>query len=44
MNVVTYRQQQAPEYPELPASRWLWAVFAAGMLALTFTVSPFSLG
>lgn len=42
MNVVTYRQQQAPDYPELPGNRWLWAVFAAVMLVLTFTVSPFS--
>jgi membrane-associated protease RseP (regulator of RpoE activity) len=40
MNVVTYRQQQAPEYPELPANRWGLAVFAAVMLALTFTTSP----
>jgi membrane-associated protease RseP (regulator of RpoE activity) len=40
MNVVTYRQQQAPEYPELPANRWALAVFAAVMLALTFTTSP----
>jgi len=44
MNVVTYRQQQAPEYPELPPNRWIWAVFAAVMLVLTFTVSPFQLG
>jgi membrane-associated protease RseP (regulator of RpoE activity) len=44
MNVVTYRQQQAPEYPELPANRWVWALFAGAMLVLTFTVSPFQLG
>ncbi len=44
MNVVTYRQQQAPDYPELPGNRWAWAVFAAVMLVLTFTVSPFQLG
>jgi len=44
MNVFTFRQQQAPDYPELPGNRWVWAVFAAVMLALTFTVSPFSLG
>lgn len=41
MNVMTYRQQQAPEYPELPLSRWALAVLAAIMLVLTFTVSPF---
>ncbi len=44
MHVMTYRQQQAPEYPDLPGNRWAWAVFAAVMLVLTFTVSPFSLG
>jgi len=41
MNLLTFRQKQAPEYPPLPASRWLLAVAAAIMLALTFTVSPF---
>jgi membrane-associated protease RseP (regulator of RpoE activity) len=41
MNILTYRQQQAPRYPSLPASRWPLAVLAAVMLALTFTVSPF---
>lgn len=43
MNVLTYRQQQAPEYPMLPASRWVLAVLAAVMLALTFIVSPFQM-
>ena len=43
MNVMTYRQQQAPEYPMLPASRWPLAVLAAIMLALTFTISPFQM-
>lgn len=41
MNVATYRVQQAPDYPELPANRWALAVLAAIMLLLTFTVSPF---
>lgn len=41
MNVMSYRQQQAPEYPMLPASRWPLAVLAVIMLALTFTISPF---
>jgi len=43
MNVMTYRQEQAPDYPMLPASRWPLAVLAAIMLALTFTVSPFQM-
>ena len=43
MNIFTYRQQQAPEFPRLPVSRWLLAIFAMIMLALTFTVSPFRL-
>jgi len=41
MNALTYRQEQAPEYPMLPASRWSLAVLAVIMLALTFTISPF---
>jgi len=41
MNVMTYRQEQAPDYPMLPASRWPWAVLAAIIMALTFTISPF---
>jgi membrane-associated protease RseP (regulator of RpoE activity) len=41
MNVLTYRHEQAPKYPMLPASRWPLAVLAAVMLALTFTISPF---
>ena len=40
MNVMTYRQQQAPDYPELPPNRWVLAVFAVMMLVLTFTTSP----
>jgi hypothetical protein len=43
MNVMSYRQQQAPEYPMLPPSRWPLAVLAAIMLALTFTISPFQM-
>lgn len=43
MNVVTHRQQQAPDYPELPANRWAWAALAAVMLVLTFTISPFQI-
>ena len=40
MNVLTYRQEQAPEYPMLPASRWPLAVLAIIMLGLTFAISP----
>lgn len=41
MNILTWRQHQAPEEPVVPASRWILGLFAAIMLALTFTVSPF---
>jgi membrane-associated protease RseP (regulator of RpoE activity) len=41
MNVLTFRQRQAPEFPPLPASRWPLAALALAMLLLTFTVSPF---
>jgi membrane-associated protease RseP (regulator of RpoE activity) len=43
MNVLTYRQQQAPDFPEIPPSRWILAVVAALMLIVTFTVTPFEL-
>jgi membrane-associated protease RseP (regulator of RpoE activity) len=43
MNVLTYRQEQAPEYPILPVSRWPLAVLAVILLALTFTISPFQI-
>lgn len=41
MNVVTYHQEQAPNYPMLPPSRWVLALLAGIMLALTFTITPF---
>lgn len=41
MNILTFRQRQAPPYPDLPPNRWPLAMLAAIMLALTFTVSPF---
>jgi membrane-associated protease RseP (regulator of RpoE activity) len=41
MNVLTYRQEQAPKYPMLPASRWGLALIALIMLALTLTIAPF---
>jgi membrane-associated protease RseP (regulator of RpoE activity) len=40
MNVLTYRQKQAPEFPKLPPSRWILAMLALAMLIVTFTVSP----
>lgn len=43
MNILTYRQRQAPDFPLLPASRWALAVVALVLLLLTFTVSPFQI-
>jgi membrane-associated protease RseP (regulator of RpoE activity) len=43
MNVLGYRLEQAPDHPPLPANRWILALFAALMLSLTFTESPFQL-
>ena len=43
MNVMTNRQQQAPTYPMLPPGRWVLALLALIMLALTFTISPFQM-
>jgi len=43
MNVLTYRQRQAPEFPLLPASRWALGLLAAIMLGLTFSISPFQM-
>lgn len=40
MNVITFRHRQAPDYPELPASRWAMGLLALILLMLTFTVSP----
>jgi hypothetical protein len=41
MNVLTFHQEQAPDYPMLPPSRWVWAIVAIIMLGLTFTIVPF---
>jgi len=43
MNILTWRQRQAPTYPPLPANRWPLAALAAIMLVLTTTVSPFQI-
>lgn len=41
INILTWRQEQAPRYPELPPSRWALALVAALLLIVTFTISPF---
>ena len=41
MNILTFRLEQAPRTPVLPANRWFWAMVGAVMLALTFTIVPF---
>jgi membrane-associated protease RseP (regulator of RpoE activity) len=41
MNVVTWRQRQAPEYPVLPSVRWPLAFMGLVLLLLTFTITPF---
>jgi membrane-associated protease RseP (regulator of RpoE activity) len=41
MNILGYRQRQAPEYPLLPTSRWFFGFVALVILVLTFTISPF---
>lgn len=43
MNVLTFRQRQAPEFPLLPPSRWVLGLVALIMLVLTFAVSPVQL-
>jgi membrane-associated protease RseP (regulator of RpoE activity) len=40
MNVLTWRQRQAPEFPVPPVSRWALGLLAIIMLALTLTLSP----
>lgn len=40
MNVLTFRQRQAPIFPLLPVSRWALGLLALIMLVLTFAVSP----
>ncbi len=41
MNILTYRQEQAPDYPMLPPSRWALALVGMALLILTFTITPF---
>jgi len=40
MNIITWRQQQAPDDPELPYSRLALAVVGWALLVLTFTAVP----
>jgi hypothetical protein len=41
MNIFTWRQRQAPDYPELPRSRWGLGLIGLALLALTLTPVPF---
>ena len=41
MNIVSWRQRQAPEYPEIHSSRWAFALLALLLLILTFAPIPF---
>jgi membrane-associated protease RseP (regulator of RpoE activity) len=41
MNIITWRQRQAPDYPELPRSRWGLGLIGLALLALTLTPVPF---
>ncbi|MGP0020369.1 MAG: site-2 protease family protein [Candidatus Sulfotelmatobacter sp.] len=43
LNIITYRQQQAPEFPMLPPNRWVLALVGLIMLVLTFSISPFQM-
>jgi membrane-associated protease RseP (regulator of RpoE activity) len=43
MNILTWRQRQAPEFPVLPTSRWILALLGLAMLMLTFTITPFQI-
>src|ERR1041384_357746 len=42
MNIITWRQRQAPDDSELPPSRRGLAFVGLGLLVLTFTVVPFT--
>jgi Zn-dependent protease len=43
MNVLTYRQQQAPDFPPIPPNRWVLGCIAAGLLTVTLTLTPLEL-
>ena len=40
MNIISWRQRQAPDFPRIHRSRWLLAFVALLMLAVTFTPVP----
>lgn len=40
MNIISWRQRQAPDYPELRGARWVVAVLGLVMLIVTLTPSP----
>jgi membrane-associated protease RseP (regulator of RpoE activity) len=42
MNIVSWRQQQAPDFPAIHGSRFAWALLGLAMLILTITPIPFS--
>jgi membrane-associated protease RseP (regulator of RpoE activity) len=42
MNIITWRQRQAPDDPEMPPSRRGLALVGLALLILTFTVVPFT--
>ena len=41
MNIVSWRQSQAPDYPGIDGKRWWLALMALAMLILTFAPVPF---
>jgi membrane-associated protease RseP (regulator of RpoE activity) len=41
MNIISWRQHQAPDYPEIHGSRWIFALLALLLLILTLTPTPF---
>jgi hypothetical protein len=41
MNVISWRQRQAPDFPGISSGRWLLAAVALLMLVLTFAPVPF---
>jgi membrane-associated protease RseP (regulator of RpoE activity) len=40
MNILTFRHEQAPRFPDIPAGRWVLGFVALALLLLTFTVVP----
>jgi membrane-associated protease RseP (regulator of RpoE activity) len=40
MNILTFRHEQAPKFPDIPTDRWVLGFAALVLLALTLTISP----